>query len=406
MNPAEYYLDLISIDYSSPEQEIASRNRIDVLAKAYKKSIAVDPPTATRSSSGSSDELAIKLGEGGMLNKLRSFGRQFKILFQRAFRQIVRDKPTNIARLMSGLFSALLFGSIYYKLGTGASTVADRLGLLQVAAVNTAMTSLIKATTSFVTEKLIVQRERKGNWYKVEPYFLSKLLAETPLSAFFPILSGGIMYYLCGLNPLPGRMFKFLAILVVESMAATALGMSVGSLATSVESAIAIAPAVMVIFIVFGGLYVVNTPSYLSWVPQISLIRWAYEALCVNEFSGLKLTPSAAIGPLSVSDGKQVLDSLGYGASTVRHAILAQLGIVAANYLFTYLSLKVQKPSFEQLLPYPIPGRANLEIIASADNIESVGQVEKEDVQVIDISASSAKAGAETMTVPMRGPML
>ena len=45
--------------------------------------------------------------------------------------------------------------------------------------------------------------------------------------------------------------------------------MAVGSLAPSVESAIAIAPAVMVIFIVFGGLYVVHTPTYLEWVPKV-----------------------------------------------------------------------------------------------------------------------------------------
>ena len=38
----------------------------------------------------------------------------------------------------------------------------------------------------------------------------------------------------------------------------------------TVESGIAVAPAIMVIFIVFGGLYVVNTPFYLSWVPQAS----------------------------------------------------------------------------------------------------------------------------------------
>jgi hypothetical protein len=46
--------------------------------------------------------------------------------------------------------------------------------------------------------------------------------------------------------------------------------MAIGSLAPSVESAIAISPALMVIFIVFGGLYVVNTPSYLKWVPNVS----------------------------------------------------------------------------------------------------------------------------------------
>jgi hypothetical protein len=129
------------------------------------------------------------------------------------------------------------------------------------------MTALIKATTSFVTEKLIVQRERKSGiyayvytymysylygiyvnmytWtyicscmyihtqiyigsYTVAPYFISKLFAEVPLSAFFPCLAGFVMYKLCGLNPASGRLASFLLILTVESFAATALGMCSG----------------------------------------------------------------------------------------------------------------------------------------------------------------------------------
>lgn len=131
------------------------------------------------------------------------------------------------------------------------------------------MTSLIKATTSFVTEKVIVNKERQRGAYSVIPYFLSKLIAEIPLSSIYPCLSGIVMYKLCGLNPAPGKLMSFISILVVESMAATALGMSVGSLVPTVESGIAVAPSVMVIFIVFGGLYVVNTPNYLSWVPKV-----------------------------------------------------------------------------------------------------------------------------------------
>jgi len=95
------------------------------------------------------------------------------------------------------------------------------------------------------------------------------LLAELPLSAFFPCLTGAIMYKLCALNPAKNRLRNFLAILTVESIASSSLGLAVGSFAPSVDAAIAIAPAVMVIFIVFGGLYVVNAPSYLSWVAQV-----------------------------------------------------------------------------------------------------------------------------------------
>jgi len=296
---------------------------------------------------------------------------QFKTLLLRSWRQVTRDRPLNIARFASSVFSALLFGAIYFKLGKGAGTVPDRLGLLQVAAVNTAMTSLIKATTSFVSEKLIVNRERRSDGYAVFPYFAAKLLAEAPIAALFPCLAGGIIYKLCGLNDAPDRLLKFLAILTLESFASSSLGLLVGSLSSSVDSAIAVAPSVMVIFIVFGGLYVVNAPSWLSWVPKASLIRWAYEALSVNEFSDLKLLPEAKYGPKAVSTGEEVLESMGMGKSTIKGAVKAQAAIILVNYVATYLSLVCQKPKFETLRPYPTDHRfeqakAKAQFIASA----------------------------------------
>lgn len=354
VSPAEHYVDLVSVDYSSPEREAASRATVRMLG---------DASLAVRSSGPTEEELRARListaphapEHRGLLARLGAGARKIGLLYTRAFRNMARDRSLNVARFMSSLFSALLFGAIYFRLGDGASTVPDRLGLLQVAAVNTAMLSLIKATTSFVTEKLIVQRERRNKAYSVLPYFLSKLVAEAPINALFPCLSSAVMYRLCGLNPAPGRFVRFLAILVAESFAASALGMSVGSLAPSVEAAIAVAPAVMVIFIVFGGLYVVNTPSYLSWVPGTSLIRWAYEALVVNEFQGLSLRPEAVTGPKAVTSGEQVLDSMGFAKASVRGALLAQGAIIAFNYIFTIVSLVLQRPSFEKVKPPRAP---------------------------------------------------
>lgn len=122
------------------------------------------------------------------------------------------------------------------------------MGLLQVAAINSAMSSLIKTITVylyldartcilsslwlhvrfnlstlslrlrsfigvashsrpptqvFIKERLIVTRERssgKGSSYGPGPYFLSKLCAELPVTALFPVLFGSIMYPLAGLQ--------------------------------------------------------------------------------------------------------------------------------------------------------------------------------------------------------------
>ena len=349
VNPAEYYVDLVSIDYSSPQTEDASRKRIKKFADTFLKQNSKRHSSLFKKlkvESNLTSKTISTVRRGSLVSSIRKFG----ILFTRAWKQVTRDKSLNIARLMSGLFSGLLFGAIYFKLGNGASTVADRLGLLQVSAVNCAMTSLIKATTSFVTEKLIIQRERKSNSYSVGSYFISKLFAELPLAALFPCMTGSIIYFLCGLNPTPGRWLNFLKILTMESIASASFGMAIGSISPSVESAIAIAPAAMVIFIVFGGLYVVNAPSYLKIVPNLSLIRWAYEGLVINEFKDLQIIPEAKYGPKSVSNGNEVINNMGIKKSaTIGNTLKSQLIIIAANYCFTYLSLLHQKPKSQEI---------------------------------------------------------
>jgi ABC-type multidrug transport system permease subunit len=350
MNPAEYFVDLVSIDYSTPETEAASKQRIKLLADAFFKKYSNKYNTLFKKLKEESKHQKSKAIKPARRNSIILEIKKFGILFNRAWKQVTRDKSLNIARFMSGLFSGLLFGAIYFRLGAGASTVADRLGLLQVAAVNTAMTSLIKATTSFVTEKIIIQRERKSGSYSVASYFISKLLAEFPLSVLFPCMTGSIIYKLCGLNNSPGRLLLFNTVLVVESMASSAFGMAIGSIAPSVESAIATAPALMVIFIVFGGLYVVNAPSYLKWVPNCSLIRWAYEGLVINEFKDLTIIPEAKFGPKSVTSGNQVLDNMGIKKGrSIRSTLKSQLLIIAANYVFTYFSLLRQKPKIQEI---------------------------------------------------------
>ena len=66
---------------------------------------------------------------------------------------------------------------------------------------------------------------------------------------WFPWTLGGghIKQHVCR------RFVTFLGILTLESFTSASLGLAVGSVAPSTEAAVAIGPAVMVVFIVFGG---------------------------------------------------------------------------------------------------------------------------------------------------------
>ncbi|GLI61524.1 hypothetical protein VaNZ11_003905, partial [Volvox africanus] len=202
---------------------------------------------------------------------------------------VVRDKATNVARAMSNLSSALVFGAIFFRMKRGQSSVQDRMGLLQVVAVSTAMSSLVKTLTIFPRERTIVARERARQAYGILPYLSAKLAAELPVGALFPALFGALVYPTCGLHPSLARFAKFLGILTLESFASQALGLAVSSVAPTTEAAVAIGPAVMLVWIVFGGYYVnaENVPSIFKWLPRASLIKQSFEALCINEFPGL-----------------------------------------------------------------------------------------------------------------------
>ena len=156
----EFLLDLVSVDSTNPDTERKSRGRVEAIQQAFLTSTQASnirtqleedatamASASTRSSSSSATSSSKKASVG---TRARLLFTKTGTLLQRAWRSVTRDKALNVARFMSSTFSALLFGAIYFKLGKGAGTVPDRLGLLQVAAVNTAMTSLIKATTSFV----------------------------------------------------------------------------------------------------------------------------------------------------------------------------------------------------------------------------------------------------------------
>lgn len=72
---------------------------------------------------------------------------------------------------------------------------------IKVAAINTAMAALTKTVGVFPKERAIVDRERTKGSYALGPYLLSKLLAEIPIGAAFPLLFGSILYPMSRLNP-------------------------------------------------------------------------------------------------------------------------------------------------------------------------------------------------------------
>ncbi|XP_021293306.1 ABC transporter G family member 7 [Herrania umbratica] len=346
-NPAEFLADLISIDYSSADSVHSSQKRIDALVEAFAtQSSAVLYASPLTRQTGLRH--GIKFSKKAVAKRKGGWGRQFWLLLKRAWMQASRDGPTNKVRARMSIASALIFGSVFWRMARSQTSIQDRMGLLQVAAINTAMAALTKTVGVFPKERAIVDRERSKGSYTLGPYLLSKLIAEIPVGAAFPLLFGAVLYPMARLHPTLSRFGKFCGIVTVESFAASAMGLAVGAMVPTTEAAMALGPSLMTVFIVFGGYYVNadNTPIIFRWIPRASLIRWAFQGLCINEFSGLKFDHQHSF---DIQTGEQALERLSFGGSHIRDSIVAQSRILLFWYCTTYFLLEKNKPKYQQL---------------------------------------------------------
>lgn len=346
-NPAEFLADLVAIDHSSPETEKESMARVTALADAWNKAHKSEDATAKDTNLVSDD------GTGSTKNPGCSFPRQVMLLLNRSWKQISRDKATLLSRASSQVSSAIVFSAIYWKLGLKQADIQSRLGLIQVSAVGTAMSSLIKTLNVFPQERTIIQRERGRSAYPVISYFASKLAAELPVGSIFPMLFGAIVYPCTGLSMKPIKFARFLGILVAESFSAQALGLAVGAAAPSTSAALAIGPAVILVSIVFGGLFVnvEGVPTALKWIPKTSLIKHAFEGACINEFTGLSFDCGKdAQGNPRTKSGQDVLQELGAGHDTIQETLVSQGRVLLMYWWMAYRILKKKKPRYMELV--------------------------------------------------------
>nr|ATB19618.1 putative ABCG7 [Juniperus microsperma] len=345
VNPAEFFADLISVDYSSNQSEESSRNRIDYLVEVFAKKYADEVDGSLNLELQTSK---IYTARRKFVSRKVGLWKQFHLLLKRAWMQATRDGPTNKVRARMSVASALIFGSIFWRMGLSQTSIQDRMGLLQVAAINTAMAALTKTVGVFPKERAISDRERAKGSYAVGPYLFSKLLAEIPVGAAFPLLFGTIVYPMARLHPTLSRFVKFSTIVTVESFTASAMGLTVGAMVPTTEAAMALGPSLMTVFLVFGGYYVnsENTPVVFRWIPRISLIRWAFQALCINEFSGLQFEQQHSF---DLETGEQVLERLSFGWSSVGDSLAQEGCILLFWYWMTYVLLKTKKPKYQAL---------------------------------------------------------
>lgn len=242
LNPADYFIDvLLSPDEEQPAlSSLQLKTQID-FSKAYQNSPLAELVEKTL-------EDATQFRNLQELDDIEpfatSFLKQFKELVVRHLKGTMRNPMVSVVGLIQSVVMAVVVGSIFYQMGYTQTGIQGRQGALFFVMMFGAFT-LMHFARAFVGERLLVDRERAAGVYDTLPYFLSRLIVDVPMQIVLPVLFTVIFYWMAGLNPIAGRFFILLGIMIMNSLCAGALFSLIGSLAPNVDVANVMVPGML-----------------------------------------------------------------------------------------------------------------------------------------------------------------
>lgn len=129
------------------------------------------------------------------------------------------------------------------------------------------------------------------------------------------------------------------------------MSMAVGAAVPSVSVANMAGSLLVLVFTLFGGFFLSrhHVPWPITWLVQLSYVRYAFEALLINEFhgaAGFRFTGFAPKGtapdhiPHVDVTGDQILATFGFDLDTLRPDLCWLCGLCALFLTATFFLLK------------------------------------------------------------------
>jgi ABC-type multidrug transport system ATPase subunit/ABC-type multidrug transport system permease subunit len=309
-NPADFYVDLSSIDLEDSPSRRESVLRVQRLIKHFKewndlqmkegnwKEILLSHKNQRRSLQ---DDLRRKEREtGGFLTCLQkswnpegvqyqtSYFTQFFYLVERFLVNNFRDIGDFYGGIIQAVVIGLIVAGIFWQLGNSQEDVESREGLMYIVISMENYMTMIIFLARYFKEIKILDRELQDSLYHPVMYLLAHTTAMVPQLILQPILYSIPIYYGCNLRQ-PGFNYFLMFTAVNIALCFVMNGLVWMCLSCSrVFSEVQLLTNLNFTFISLTAGFLVNSntiPIYVDWVQNISILSYAYRILMSNEFT-------------------------------------------------------------------------------------------------------------------------
>ncbi|KAL8653372.1 MAG: hypothetical protein Q9226_003875 [Calogaya cf. arnoldii] len=321
-NPADFALDLITVNLQQASKETATRERVRSLILNYDTTST--PVVLTSSQIDTPAEL------GSLARSSTAFTTAFPILINRSFLNFRRSPPALIARTTQVLGFAIILTLFFAPLQSDTYSVQTRLGLIQeVAALY--FVGMLQNVAVYPTEKAVFYREHDDNAYSVTSFLLTYTVLEIPFEIVTSLIFALLTVIAAGLP----RTVSLFFIVAFNCFAIVSCGESVGIMFNTLFAhtgfAVNVTSVILSLANIMGGVMSLDIPAFLQAWNHLSPIKWCLGNLAPYTLRGLHFTcPDGEEQCGGLRTGEEVLTL--YNLDTDPGKNLAALGACVVIY--------------------------------------------------------------------------
>jgi ABC-type multidrug transport system ATPase subunit len=220
-NPAEYLIDLVSVDNRNEEAEAAAEHRVGRIKEAWREHLS--------KSSGEKDDAANALTQTkSQKRKLQktTLVQQIRVLTARTWTVTIRDPMGMFGSLLEAISMAVITGWIFLNIDGSLSGIRSRQGALYNAAALQGYLILLYETYRLTTDIQLFDEERRQGVVSIPAFLISRRMARLFIEDVpVPLIFSVIYYFMAGFRADGGQFLTFFSVVLLLQYIAVCLAM-------------------------------------------------------------------------------------------------------------------------------------------------------------------------------------
>ncbi|KAF3332106.1 ABC transporter G family member 44 [Carex littledalei] len=222
----------------------------------------------------------------------QSFVTQCKACLWKQHLSYWRNPPYTVIRFFFSLLIALMFGTIFWRLGGKRNTQQDlfnAMGSMYAAVLFMGISYSTSVQPVVAIERSVFYRERAAGMYSALPYAFGQVTIELPYVLVQSVLYGVIVYSMMNFQWTAAKFFWYLFYMYFTLLYFTYYGMLCVGLTPSYNIAAIVSSAFYGIWNVFSGFIIArpSMPVWWSWYYWACPVSWTLYGLVTSQFGDI-----------------------------------------------------------------------------------------------------------------------